>query len=115
MLLQINPATRWNRSLYGRLSDSKSVCVCVCDGRGGGGGVLKNTQNLMVVLNGSCGLLRLPADSPVLIQSGFAMLAMAKISAARNRQPEMIVSLSISPADEEVNDVEKNVEVVVQM
>lgn len=111
MLLQINPATRWNRSLYGRLSDSKSVCVCVCDGRG----VLKNTQNLMVVLNGSCGLLRLPADSPVLIQSGFAMLAMAKISAARNRQPEMIVSLSISPADEEVNDVEKNVEVVVQM
>lgn len=42
------------------------------------------------------GLLRLPADSPVLIQSGFAMLAIAKISAARNRQPEMMVSLSMS-------------------
>lgn len=37
----------------------------------------------------------LPADSPVLIQSGFAMLAIAKISAARKRHPEMIVSLSI--------------------
>lgn len=61
----------------------------------------------MVVLNGSCGLLHLPADSPVLIQSGFAMLAIAKISAARNRHPEMIVSLSISPADEAVNDAGK--------
>lgn len=44
------------------------------------------------------GLLHLPADSPVLIQSGFAMLAIAKISAARNRQPEMMVSLSMSSA-----------------
>lgn len=44
--------------------------------------------------------VRAPADSPVLIQSGFAMLAIAKISAARNRHPEMIVSLSISPADD---------------
>lgn len=42
------------------------------------------------------GLFHLPADSPVLIQSGFAMLAIAKISAARNRQPEMMVSLSMS-------------------
>lgn len=40
---------------------------------------------------------RSPADSPVLIQSGLAMLAMAKISAARKRHPEMMVSLSISP------------------
>lgn len=61
-------------------------------------------QNKTVVVNGSCGLLHLPADSPVLIQSGFAMLAIAKISAARNRHPEMIVSLSISPADEAMND-----------
>jgi len=53
---------------------------------------------MTVVLNR--GLLSLPADSPVLIQSGFAMLAIAKISAARNRHPEMIVSLSIPPADE---------------
>lgn len=52
-------------------------------------------------------LLYLPADSPVLIQSGFAILAMAKISAARNRHPEMIVSLSISPADGAVHDVGK--------
>lgn len=44
------------------------------------------------------GLLHLPADSPVLIQSGFAMLAIAKISAARKRQPEMMVSLSMLPA-----------------
>ena len=56
----------------------------------------------------ACGLLHLPADSPVLIQSGFAMLAIAKISAARNRHPEMIVSLSISPADEAVNDAGKS-------
>lgn len=49
----------------------------------------------------------LPADSPVLIQSGFAMLAIAKISAARNRHPEMIVSLSMSPAEKAVNDVGK--------
>lgn len=49
-------------------------------------------------------LLRLPADSPVLIQSGFAILAIAKISAARNRQPEMIVSLSMSPGDNAVID-----------
>lgn len=34
------------------------------------------------------------------------MLAIAKISAARNRQPEMIVSLSISLADGRVKDVE---------
>lgn len=61
------------------------------------------------------GLLHLPADSPVLIQSGFAILAIAKISAARNRHPEMIVSLSISPADEAVYDVGGNVVVVVQM
>lgn len=67
----------------------------------------KITQNIRALLNCSYGLLRLPADSPVLIQSGFAMLAIAKISAARNRHPEMIVSLSISPADEAVNDVEK--------
>lgn len=53
--------------------------------------------------NGLC----LPADSPVLIQSGFAILAIAKISAARNRHPEMMVSLSISSADEPVNDVGK--------
>lgn len=46
--------------------------------------------------------MRAPADSPVLIQSGFAMLAIAKISAARNRHPEMIVSLSIAPADKAV-------------
>lgn len=38
---------------------------------------------------------QLPADSPVLIQSGFAMLAIAKISAARNRHPDIIVNLSI--------------------
>lgn len=44
-------------------------------------------------------LFHLPADSPVLIQSGLAMLAIAKISAARNRQPEMMVSLSISLAE----------------
>lgn len=37
-----------------------------------------------------------PADSPVLIQSGLARLAMAKMSAARKRHPEMMVSLSIS-------------------
>lgn len=53
------------------------------------------------------GLLHLPADSPVLIQSGFAMLAMAKISAARNRHPEMIVSLSMPPAEEALTDVGK--------
>lgn len=35
------------------------------------------------------------------------MLAIAKISAARNRHPEMIVSLSITPADGAVNDVVK--------
>lgn len=33
------------------------------------------------------------------------MLAIAKISAARNRHPEMIVSLSISGTDETVKDV----------
>lgn len=38
----------------------------------------------------------LPADSPVLIQSGFATLAMANISAAKKRHPEIMVSLSIS-------------------
>ena len=38
----------------------------------------------------------LPADSPVLIQSGLAMLAMAKMSAARKRHPEITVSLSMS-------------------
>lgn len=38
----------------------------------------------------------LPADSPVLIQSGLAMLAMAKMSAARNRHPDMMVNLSIA-------------------
>lgn len=58
------------------------------------------------MFNSSRGLLHLPADSPVLIQSGFAMLAIAKISAARNRHPEMIVSLSMSPADEAVSDEE---------
>lgn len=57
-------------------------------------------------------MFNLPADSPVLIQSGFAMLAIAKISAARNRHPEMIVSLSMSPADDygvvDANDVGSN-------
>lgn len=38
----------------------------------------------------------LPVASPVLIQSGLAILAMAKISAARKRHPDMTVSLSIS-------------------
>lgn len=38
----------------------------------------------------------LPSSSPVLIQSGFTTLAIAKISAARNRHPEIMVSLSIS-------------------
>lgn len=37
----------------------------------------------------------LPADSPVLIQSGLAMLAMAKMSAARKRHPDITVSLSM--------------------
>lgn len=37
-----------------------------------------------------------PAESPVLIQSGLAMLAMAKMSAARKRHPEITVSLSMS-------------------
>ena len=41
---------------------------------------------------------QLPADSPVLIQSGFAMLAIAKISAARNRHPDIMVNLSIFAA-----------------
>lgn len=40
--------------------------------------------------------LHLPAESPVLIQSGLAMLAMAKMSAARKRHPEITVSLSIT-------------------
>lgn len=75
--------------------------------------LLEITQHIYSSSFECCGLLHLPADSPVLIQSGFAMLAIAKISAARNRHPEMIVSLSISPADEAVN--EKNVAVVVQM
>lgn len=68
------------------------------------------TQNITVYLKGL-----LPADSPVLIQSGFAMLAIAKISAARNRHPEMIVSLSISPAKEAVNDDGGDVVVGVQI
>lgn len=38
----------------------------------------------------------LPAESPELIQSGLAMLAMAKMSAARKRHPEITVSLSMS-------------------
>lgn len=37
-----------------------------------------------------------PADSPVLIQSGLTMLAMAKMSAARKRHPDITVSLSMS-------------------
>lgn len=37
----------------------------------------------------------LPAESPVLIQSGLAMLAMAKMSAARKRHPDITVSLSM--------------------
>lgn len=37
-----------------------------------------------------------PAESPVLIQSGLAMLAMAKMSAARKRHPDITVSLSMS-------------------
>lgn len=41
-------------------------------------------------------MLFLPSASPVLIQSGFAILAMAKISAARKRHPEIMVNLSIS-------------------
>lgn len=83
-----------------------------CDVMWGVGGPAKKKQNththqsITVVLKGGCGLLHLPADSPVLIQSGFAILAIAKISAARKRQPEMIVSLSIFPADKTVNDVE---------
>lgn len=66
----------------------------------GGGTLNRHAQKAGALLNGSTlgGLLHLPADSPVLIQSGFAMLAIAKISAARNRQPEMMVSLSMSPA-----------------
>lgn len=38
----------------------------------------------------------LPVESAVLIQSGLAMLAMAKKSAARNRHPDITVSLSMS-------------------
>lgn len=38
----------------------------------------------------------LPAESPVLIQSGLAMLAMAKMSAARKRHPDITVSLSMT-------------------
>lgn len=37
-----------------------------------------------------------PAESPVLIQSGLAMLAMAKMSAARKRHPDITLSLSMS-------------------
>lgn len=87
--LLIKPSTQWDTSLLWGLSDGDVETVA------------RNptTQNIIVVLNGW-----LPADSPVLIQSGFAMLAIAKISAARNRHPEMIVSLSISPAEEAVND-----------
>lgn len=47
-------------------------------------------------INYSVNLKFLPADSPVLIQSGFATLAMANISAARKRHPEIMVSLSMS-------------------
>lgn len=106
MLLQISPPhNRTDHCMEDYLiANAPAVCV---SGGGGKSPAKKHTQNLTVGLNGSYGLLRLPADSPVLIQSGFAMLAIAKISAARNRQPEMIVSLSISPADEAVNDVEK--------
>lgn len=39
--------------------------------------------------------VRAPSWPPVLIQSGFAILAIAKISAARKRHPEIMVSLSI--------------------
>lgn len=52
-------------------------------------------------------LTSLPVASPVLIQSGLAMLAIAKISAARNRHPEMMVSLSISSASEAVREAGK--------
>lgn len=38
----------------------------------------------------------LPAESPVLIQSGLATLAMAKMSAARKRHPDITLSLSMS-------------------
>lgn len=38
----------------------------------------------------------LPPDSPMLIQSGLATLAMAKMSAARKRHPDITVSLSMS-------------------
>lgn len=40
-------------------------------------------------------IIKAPSASPVFIQSGFATLAMAKISAARNKHPEIMVSLSI--------------------
>lgn len=86
MLLQMKPSTQWHTSLLWGLSDGK----CSCDEYIY---ILNHTQH-----NSSFEYqLNLPADSPVLIQSGFAMLAIAKISAARNRHPEMMVSLSISP------------------
>lgn len=66
-------------------------------GRGGGTDLCCGDYLLMCEdTKHNSGCYHLPADSPVLIQSGFAMLAIAKISAARNRHPEMIVSLSIS-------------------
>lgn len=37
-----------------------------------------------------------PPDSPMLIQSGLATLAIAKMSAARKRHPDITVSLSMS-------------------
>jgi len=40
--------------------------------------------------------MNLPEAPPVLIQSGLAMLAMAKMSAVRKRHPEITVSLSMS-------------------
>lgn len=102
------PSTQWIGSLLWGLSDGRRSCV-VC------GTVvwkknpeIKSHKQTRVVLSCRCCSLHLPADSPVLIQSGFAMLAIAKISAARNRHPEMIVSLSISPADEAVYDVGGN-------
>lgn len=52
--------------------------------------------NINTELKWSKAPLNPPADSPVLIQSGLTTLAMAKMSAARKRHPEITVSLSMS-------------------
>lgn len=105
MLLQITTLhTRWGTSLLGRLS--VGTCCSLIFGTEVSD-LAKVHKAITVVSCFGNALLHLPADSPVLIQSGFAILAIAKISAARNRHPEMIVSLSISPADGAVHDVGK--------